>query len=257
MRIITANVNGLRSAVKKGFFEWILQVAPDVLCLQETKAQLHQGEDGDFSLPGYTAYYHDAVKRGYSGVAIYTRAVPTHVTRGLGFDLADTEGRYIQVDFPHVSIASLYLPSGSSGPERQAQKFIFLDRLEGILQKLRATHRAFVICGDWNIVHKRIDIKNFTGNQKHSGCLPEERAWLDKVFGDWGWIDGFRVVNQLPEQYTWWSNFGQAYAKNVGWRIDYQVMTPDLASHVKSALIYKEQKFSDHAPLILDYDVTL
>ena len=259
MRIITANLNGIRSAAKKGFFEWMTAQQADVLCIQETKAQEHQLEAELHFPPAYHAYFHDAEKKGYSGVAIYSRREPDRVIRGLGEGFADmdTEGRYIQADFGNLSVISLYLPSGSSKEERQVVKYSFMQRLESRLHAMRADGRDYIICGDWNIVHKEIDIKNFKANQKNSGCLPEERAWLDKLFGLLGFVDAFRVVDTRPEQYTWWSNRGQAWANNVGWRIDYQVITSALADRVKASSIYREQRFSDHAPLTIDYDYTL
>lgn len=254
MRIITANLNGIRSAAKKGFFDWMTAQKPDVVCLQETKSQEHQL--GEIIHPkGYYYYFCDAEKKGYSGVAIYTRQKPDKIITGLGWETADREGRYIQADFGSLSIASLYMPSGSSGPERQAIKFDFLDHYEAVLKKQRKQKREFIICGDWNIAHKNIDLKNWRGNQKNSGFLPEERAWLDKIFGELKFIDAFREINQEPDQYTWWSNRGQAWAKNVGWRIDYQVTTPGLKNKIKSASIYKDQRFSDHAPLIINYSI--
>jgi len=257
MEIVSANVNGIRAAAKKGFFDWLFKRLPDVVCIQETKAQLHQLDSDIFCPQGYHCYYFDAEKKGYSGVAIYSRVKPDKVTSGLGdgFEDMDAEGRYIQADFGKLSVVSLYLPSGSSKDERQQVKFDFMRRFEDTLKAMRRKKRDFVICGDWNIVHKEIDIKNFKSNQKNSGCLPEERAWLDKLFGEMGFVDAFRVVNQEPDQYTWWSNRGQAWAKNVGWRIDYQVITPELADKVKSAEIYKSERFSDHAPLLITYDL--
>jgi len=257
MEIVSANVNGIRAAAKKGFFDWLFKRLPDVVCIQETKAQLHQLVSDIFCPQGYHCYYFDAEKKGYSGVAIYSRVKPDKVTSGLGdgFEDMDAEGRYIQADFGKLSVVSLYLPSGSSKDERQQVKFDFMRRFEDTLKAMRRKKRDFVICGDWNIVHKEIDIKNFKSNQKNSGCLPEERAWLDKLFGEMGFVDAFRVVNQEPDQYTWWSNRGQAWAKNVGWRIDYQVITPELADKVKSAEIYKSERFSDHAPLLITYDL--
>lgn len=254
MKIITLNANGIRSAANKGFFNWMLEQQPDVVCLQETKAQEHQL--GELMRPnGYHAYFFDAEKKGYSGVAIYSRQKPDNVITGLGWQTADTEGRYIQADFGQLSVASLYMPSGSSGEERQAIKFEFLDHYEKVLQQQLQQKRDFIICGDWNIAHKNIDIKNWRGNQKNSGFLPEERAWLDKIFDEWGWVDAFRMVNQEADKYTWWSNRGQAWAKNVGWRIDYQVVTPSLKNKIQSTVIYKEQRFSDHAPLIMEYAI--
>jgi exodeoxyribonuclease-3 len=259
MRVITANVNGIRSAASKGFFQWLEKQDADVVCLQETKAQEDQLHPEEHYPAGYHCYYVDAVKKGYSGVAIFAKHKPERVIRGLGagFEDMDAEGRFIQVDFKDVSVISLYLPSGSSGDERQQVKFSFLERFTDTLKALRRKKREFIICADWNIVHKEIDIKNWKGNQKNSGCLPEERAWLDELFGPLGYVDAFRVVNQAAEQYTWWSNRGQARAKNVGWRIDYQVVTPGLADKVKGASIYTAERFSDHAPLIMDYKISV
>lgn len=255
LKVMSFNANGIRAAVRKGFFDWFLTQEIDVLCIQETKAQEHQLDDAGFHLEGYQRFFFDAEKKGYSGVAIYTRRPPDQVSCGLDYPLADTEGRYIQADFGNLSIASLYLPSGTSGDLRQQCKFEFMDFYGAWLKKALNTHRQYIICGDWNIVHKAIDIKNFKSNQKNSGCLPEERAWLDQLFEQWGWIDAFRVVNKEPNYYTWWSNRGQARANNVGWRIDYQIISPDLANTVQSASIYRDQFFSDHAPLTLEYNL--
>jgi len=257
MRIITLNVNGIRSACIKGFFPWMLKQKPDVVCLQETKAQEHQLPEEALHPHGYHSYFHDAVKKGYSGVALYCKHKPDKIIMGLGWPDMDAEGRYLEARFGNLSVVSLYLPSGSSGPERQAVKFDMLERFVPVLKKMRRSKREYIICGDWNIAHKNIDLKNWRGNQKNSGFLPEERAWMDQLFGQLGFADAFRMVNQEPEQYTWWSNRGQAWAKNVGWRIDYQVITPGLAHKVKAAAIYKIERFSDHAPLTMDYDYTL
>ncbi len=256
MRVISANVNGIRAAARKGFFQWLATTNADVICIQETKAQLEQLDPKEHFPEGYYCYHFDAQKKGYSGVAIYSKTEPDKITQGLGegFDDMDSEGRYIQADFGKLSIASIYLPSGSSKEERQQIKYSFMDRFEQTMNAMRRKHREYIICGDWNIVHKAIDIKNFKSNQKNSGCLPEERAWLDKVFGKMGWIDAFRVINQEPHQYTWWSNRGQAWANNVGWRIDYQVITLGLRDAVTAVDIYKDERFSDHSPLIVDYD---
>jgi len=253
MRIITLNVNGIRAAARKGFFDWLPTQNADVICLQETKAQEHQLTDEIFCPQGYHCYYFDAEKKGYSGVAIYSKQKPDNITRGLGWAPADNEGRYIQADFGDLSVASLYLPSGTSGDERQAFKYQFLDFYLPVLKEQLQTKRRWIITGDWNIAHKKIDLKNWRGNQKHSGFLPEERAWLDKLFDEVGYVDAFRVVNQEEDQYTWWSNRGQAWAKNVGWRIDYQMVSPNLKTKIQSVSIYKNERFSDHAPLIIDY----
>lgn len=254
MRIITLNLNGIRSAAKKGYIEWLLQQQADIVCMQETKSQTEQLDTSLLQPDNYHSYFFDAQKRGYSGVGIYSLHKPNKVISGLGWKSADEEGRYLQLDFDNLSVVSLYMPSGTSGEERQAIKFDFLDRFAIHLKDLLSQKREFILCGDWNIAHKKIDIKNWRGNQKNSGFLPEERAWMDELFGNLGFVDAFRVVNQEIDQYTWWSNRGQAWAKNVGWRIDYQVITPGLGKYVSKASIYKNQRFSDHAPLIIDYD---
>ena len=252
MRIMTLNLNGIRSAARKGFFDWAKTQKADVICLQETKAQEWQ-LDTAVHLKDYQAYFFDAEKKGYSGVAVYSRIKPDTVVGGLGWEWADKEGRYLQLNFPNLSIASLYMPSGSSGEIRQKLKFQFLDHYKTILKRQRRQKRDFIICGDWNIAHKPIDLKNWRSNQKHSGFLPEERAWLDQVLGPIGYVDAFREINQQTEQYTWWSNRGRAWDNNVGWRIDYQIITPGLRDKVKSVSIYKDRRFSDHAPLTIDY----
>ncbi len=257
MRIISANLNGIRAAARYGFFDWMLQQNADVICIQETKAQLAQLTDPVFHPEGYHNYFFDAVKKGYSGVALYCRQKPDQITTGLGFNVADEEGRYLQADFGDLSVCSLYMPSGTSGDERQQLKYQFMDEFLKHLRQFKSQQREYIICGDWNIAHKKIDIKNWRGNQKNSGFLPEERAYLDLLFDEEGFVDAFRALNQEPDQYTWWSNRGQAYAKNVGWRIDYQVVTPGLKEKIQSVAIYKDKKFSDHAPLIVDYDYSL
>lgn len=255
MKVITVNVNGIRSAANKGFFPWMLGQNADVICLQETKAQEYEMLPGAIQPLGYRSYFHDAVKKGYSGVAIYSRREPDRVVAGLGWEDIDAEGRYLRADFGDISVVSLYLPSGSSGEHRQAIKFDFMERFLPVLERMRNDGREYILCGDWNIAHKPIDLKNWRANQKYSGFLPEERAWLDRVFDGLGWVDAFRAVNAEPDQYTWWSNRGQAWAKNVGWRIDYHIVTPGLRDRIRSASIYREQRFSDHAPLTMEYDV--
>lgn len=250
---MTLNANGIRAAARKGFFEWLPTQDADVICIQETKAQEHQLTDEIFCPKGYHCYYFDAQKKGYSGVALYSKQKPDNVSTGLGWAPADNEGRYIQADFGELSVASLYLPSGTSGDERQAFKYQFLDFYLPVLKEQLATNRQWVITGDWNIAHKNIDLKNWKPNQKNSGFLPQERAWLDTLFDEVGYVDAFREVNQEAEQYTWWSNRGQSWAKNVGWRIDYQIISPNLRDKVESVSIYKDERFSDHAPLIIDY----
>jgi exodeoxyribonuclease III len=255
MRILTLNLNGIRSAASKGAFEWLRRQEADVVCLQETKAQVDQLEGHDIDIPGYHRFFHDAQRKGYSGVALYARRKPDEVKRGFGVAEFDDEGRYLEARFGNLSVVSLYLPSGSAGPERQASKFRFLDVFMPWMQGLRRKKRDYVLCGDWNIAHKPIDLRNWKSNQKNSGFLPEERAWLDRLFGEERWVDSFREVNAEPDQYTWWSNRGQSWDKNVGWRIDYSVASPGLAGAATRVEIYKAQRFSDHAPLIVDYDL--
>ena len=281
MKIITANTNGIRAAEKKGFFNWLEKQRADVICIQETKAQVHQLEDSVFH-PMHS-YYHDAQKKGYSGVAVYSRQKPDKVIVGMGNEEFDAEGRYLELQFGNLSVVSLYMPSGSSKEERQQAKYrcmdhflplektkhhetmrnVDLDELMGnneskntgkfLIKKMLDSGRDYIICGDWNIAHKNEDIKNWKGNKKNSGFLPEERAWLDVLFDDYKFVDAFRELKQPEHSYTWWSNRGQAYANNTGWRIDYHVLSPSLKGSVKKTEIYKKEKFSDHAPLIIEY----
>lgn len=253
MRIVSLNVNGIRAAARKGLFSWLCRQRVDVVCLQEVRAEEAQITERVFHPPSLRGYFHTAQRRGYAGVAVYCRHVPEHIERGIGWGEFDAEGRYLEARFGNLSVISLYAPSGTSGDERQAFKYRYMDRFMHHLAELRNTGREYIICGDWNIAHKKIDLKNWRSNQDHSGFLPRERAWMDDVFGVAGFVDAFRVVNQEGDQYTWWSNRGQAWVKNVGWRIDYQVITPGLADRVLAASIYKRKRFSDHAPLIIDY----
>ncbi|HTH95331.1 MAG TPA: exodeoxyribonuclease III [Rhodocyclaceae bacterium] len=255
MRIISLNLNGIRSASSKGVFEWLAQQDADVVCLQELKAQAPDMTKQMLNPDGYQGWFHYAEKKGYSGVGIYSRHAPENVVIGLGNAEFDAEGRYVQLDFPNFSVVSVYLPSGSSSPERQEAKFRFLDVYAPHLKKLRDAGREVVICGDWNIAHKEIDLKNWKGNLKNSGFLPEERAWLTQLFEGDAWVDVYRRLHPAhgDEAYTWWSNRGQAWAKNVGWRIDYQVATPGIAATAHAGAVYKAQRFSDHAPLTIDY----
>ena len=223
MRVITLNVNGIRSAASKGLFPWLARQDADVICLQEVRAREDQFAGHDIALPGYHAAYYPAERPGYAGTALYSRQEPQRLVRGFGVSEFDQEGRYLEAQFPEVAVVSLYLPSGSSGPERQASKDRFLKKFMPHLRALRRRRRPYILCGDWNIAHREIDLKNWKPNQKNSGFLPHERAWLDELFDDVGFIDAFRHVNDGPDQYTWWSNRGQAWVNNVGWRIDYQV----------------------------------
>jgi exodeoxyribonuclease-3 len=255
MRIITLNANGIRSAARRGFFDWLQAQDADVVCVQETKAQRDQLSDPVFCPEGYHCYYFDAVKKGYSGVAVFSRAKPDAIVTGYGSREFDTEGRYIEAQFKNLSVVSVYLPSGSSSEERQQAKFRCLGEFMPYLRSLQRRRRDYVLCGDWNIAHKPIDLRNWKSNQKNSGFLPEERAWLDELFGDARYVDAFREVTADPDHYTWWSNRGQSWDKNVGWRIDYQVLSPRLRGSVLDAGIYKQQRFSDHAPLTVTYDL--
>lgn len=255
LRIISLNLNGIRSANTKGFFEWMKTTDADVVCVQELKAQAADLTDAMRNPPGYKGFFHYAEKKGYSGVGLYCRRAPDRIIEGIGHAGFDAEGRFIRADFGNLSVVSLYVPSGSSSPERQEAKFEFLDSFLPIMDALQAEGREFVVCGDWNIAHCPIDLKNWKGNLKNSGFLPEERAWLDTLYAR-GWVDVYRTL--YPERgedgYTWWSNRGQAYAKNVGWRIDLHVATAGIAAHAKESSVFKGQKFSDHAPLTVDYD---
>jgi exodeoxyribonuclease-3 len=255
LKIISLNLNGIRSAKNKGVYAWLKKQDADLVCMQEIKAQAADMHDDMLALEGYYAYFHYADKKGYSGVGIYSKQKADAVIEGLGIADIDSEGRYLEVRLGNLSVVSLYLPSGSSGEERQAFKFSMMARFMPQLQALKASGREVIICGDWNIAHQEADLKNWKGNRKNSGFLPEERAWLTALFSDVGWVDVYRHLypNATEEGYTWWSNRGQAWANNVGWRIDYQIATPTIAAKAISACIYKDERFSDHAPLIITY----
>jgi exodeoxyribonuclease-3 len=259
MRVISLNLNGIRSAADKGFFPWLSNQHADLVCVQELKAQAADLTLEMLNPPGFFGYFHYAEKKGYSGVGLYSRRQPDAIIEGIGIAEIDAEGRYLEARFDALSVVSIYLPSGSSGEHRQAAKFEFMRRFRPRLERLAAGGREVILCGDWNIAHREIDLKNWKSNQKNSGFLPEERAWLDEVFTRLGWVDVYRRLHPdaTGEGYTWWSNRGQAWTKNVGWRIDYQIATPGIAARARSATVYKETRFSDHAPLIIDYDWTL
>jgi len=256
VRIVTLNLNGIRSAADKGFYAWLATRRADVVCLQELKAQVADMTADMLNPPGHYGYFHYAEKKGYSGVGVYTRRQPDRIIEGLGIPDIDAEGRYLEVSFGDLSIVSVYLPSGSAGEHRQAAKFAFMDHFWPHLAKLATSGREVILCGDWNIAHTERDLKNWKSNQKNSGFLPEERAWIGRVFTDLGFVDVYRRLHPdaTDEGYTWWSNRGQAWARNVGWRIDYQIATPGIAARARSASIYKAERFSDHAPLTIDYD---
>jgi exodeoxyribonuclease-3 len=257
LRIITLNVNDIRSAERRGFARWLARAEPwDVVCLREIKAG-HDDIPRPLRAPRKAhAAFLPAEKKGYAGVALYAKHLP-RIATGFGHREFDAEGRYLEATFRNLTVISLYLPSGSSGPHRQASKFRFLAAFLPHLARLREAKREVILCGDWNIAHQPIDLKNWRSNQKNSGFLPEERAWLTRVFDELGFVDVFRRIDPRPERYTWWSNRGQAWAKNVGWRIDYQIATPGIAAKATAATIYVNRRFSDHAPLIVDYDFEL
>jgi exodeoxyribonuclease-3 len=256
LRIISANLNGIRSAAKKGFMGWLNDQSADFICVQELKAQQADLGPEILSPPGLHAYFHHAEKKGYSGSGIFTPHPVKHVQLGFGNPEFDAEGRYVEVQIGQISVISVYMPSGSSSPERQEAKFRFLDAFLPHLIQLKKSGRQILLCGDVNIAHHEIDLKNWKGNLKNSGFLPEERAWLTNLFSELGYVDVYRQLEPDASDtcYTWWSQRGQAYAKNVGWRIDYQIATPELAQAARKAGVYKEQLFSDHAPLIIEYD---
>ncbi len=263
-RLVSLNLNGIRSAATKGFEAWAESVAADCMGVQEIKAQADTVVGRFDKLGALTGHFHYAEKKGYSGVGLYSRPAPSAVIVGIGDTAFDAEGRYIEARFDNpkrarfrkLSVISCYFPSGSSGEERQQAKFRFLALMAPYLHRLSA-EREFILVGDINIAHKEIDLKNWRGNQKNSGFLPEERAWMTHLLDTLGVVDVFRTLNPHPEQYTWWSNRGQAYAKNVGWRLDYHLATPGIAALARREHIYLEQRFSDHAPLVIDYDFRL
>ncbi|MGI9307457.1 MAG: exodeoxyribonuclease III [Gammaproteobacteria bacterium] len=260
LRVITLNLNGVRSAYRKGLGEWLAAVRPDILCWQEVRAadadiapemRRPAGLRGEFSLPE---------KRGYSGVALFAKKKPLQICRSLAGKsggVLRAEGRFLQMDFAQFSVISLYMPSGSGGETRQKIKERVMKELYPWLAARRKeadkTGRGFLLCGDINIAHTEKDIRNWRGNRNNSGFLPREREWLSRLFGEAGWVDVFRQINAEDGQYTWWSNRGRARENNVGWRIDYQIATPNFASRASAAEIYTREKFSDHAPLVIDY----
>lgn len=254
MKIVTLNCNGIRSAARKGFYAWMEAQDADIVCLQETKAQEHQLPLEAAAVSHYTGVFVDAEKKGYSGVAIYAKREPDNVVRGFGWPEYDREARWVQADYGNLSIASFYMPSGAMGPVRQVVKEAFMQVFFEELKRLRGNGRSYIIAGDFNIAHEEVDVYNPVRCSKISGFFPHERAWLDRVLSQVGWVDAFRVVNREPKQFSWWSNFQNAFERNNGWRIDYQLVTPDLRDSVRTASIYRDARFSDHAPVIIGYD---
>jgi exodeoxyribonuclease III len=261
-KLTSLNLNGIRSATTKGLEKWLAAHRPDCICVQEVKAQAADVSGRFEEIAGLKGHFHYAQKKGYSGTAVYTRHEPSDVIMGYGSPEFDAEGRFTELRFdtPHrkLSILSVYFPSGSSGPERQEAKYRFLDGFYPHLQALKSG-REFILCGDVNIAHQQKDLKNWRSNQKNSGFLPEERAWMTKLLDEAGLVDVYRRLqpDATDTCYTWWSNRGQAYANNVGWRLDYHLATPALAELARTEAIYKAEKFSDHAPLTIDYDLAL
>ena len=254
MRIITLNVNGLRSAAKKGFFNWMARQKADIICLQEIRAT-ESDLPANVLAPGrFKGILFPAERKGYAGCALYVKDAPDYMEFGFGWKEADKEGRFLRADWGDLSVISVYVPSGSSSEVRQKAKFRFMDKFATTLSDLKSSGREIILCGDWNIAHTKKDLKNWRGNQKNSGFLPEERAWMTQLFDEIGYVDVFRGLNQEDDQYSWWSNRGQAWKNNVGWRLDYHIATPKIASSATSTSIYKRKRFSDHAPVIVDYE---
>lgn len=263
LRVMSANVNGIRAAHRKGFFEWLQKWRPHITCLQEIKISADDLKDEMRHPSGFRGEFCHAQKKGYSGVGIYYQEefVAPKFTHGMLCDEFDAEGRLLRADWDGLTVISAYLPSGSSSPERQEAKFRFLAKfgpwIDEMMEHHHKTGHEYIICGDWNMAHKEIDIKNWKGNLKNSGFTPEERAWMTELFEKRGFVDVFRKLNTEPDQYTWWSNRGKARQNNVGWRIDYQISTPGIADKATAVHIYKDENFSDHAPLTVDYEVEL
>ena len=259
LRIITLNLNGIRSAWRKGLYSWSVAQNAHIICLQELKAQHADLGDEMHKPDGLHTYYRYAENKGYSGVGLWCRKKPDRVVDVLGSPEFDREGRYLRADFGALSVVCLYQPSGSSSEQRQEAKFRFMAFIYPHLLELAASGRDVVVCGDWNIAHQEIDLKNWRSNRRNSGFLPEERAWVSRLLSEGGWCDVYRRLHpeSTEESYTWWSNRGQAWAKNVGWRLDYQLATAAIAATARRAAVYKEQRFSDHAPLTIDYEYDL
>jgi len=261
-RLTSLNLNGIRSAATKGVEAWLARTKPDCICLQEVKAQAADVEGRFEEMAGLKGYFHFAEKKGYSGVAAYSKQAPSDVLVGYGSREFDAEGRYVELRFdtPHrkFSVISCYFPSGSSGEERQQAKFRFLAELDPHLARLKS-ERDFILCGDVNIAHREQDLKNWRSNRKNSGFLPEERAWMTKLLDETGLVDVYRHLkpDTTEECYTWWSNRGQAYLNNVGWRLDYHLATPAVARLARAEAIYRTEKFSDHAPVTVEYEMTV
>jgi len=257
MRVITLNVQGIKQAAEKGLFDWMLKQDADVYCLQDIQAKEYQLDDALYHPDGYYPYFFDAFEDNYSGVALYCKKPPKAIMTGLGFELCDFHGRFIQADYDKVSIVSMSVPSGLKDDAAQSQKFHFMEHFLNYLRKTLRKRRQFIFCGTWSIAHKTIDLSNWYVNQKHSGFLAEERQWLDVVFNELGFIDAFREINHVDHQFTWWPPYNRAWSLNEGARIDYQVTTSELRKTIQTAKIHKAARFSEHAPLEIEYKIDL
>ena len=253
MKILSYNVNGIRAALNKGFAEWLSSADPDVVCLQETKALEDQVNTDLFEQMGYQHFWHSAQKKGYSGVAILTKTNPLNVQKGTGIEHMDFEGRVIRADYENVSVISLYLPSGTN-LDRLEHKFKFMDDFQGYIDALKKNHSRLVICGDYNICHRAIDIHDPVRNKNVSGFLPEERQWIDTFMNN-GFVDSFRHLNPEPHQYSWWSYRANARNNNKGWRIDYNMVSENLKNNIKSAYLLPDAKHSDHCPVGVELEL--
>ncbi len=257
MRVITLNVNGITGAADKGFVRWMQRQKADIVCIQDTQAHEHQLARTVSQPRGFYGYFADSEKIGYSGVAIYSRTEPDRIVRGFGWEDLDSEGRMITADFGNLTVMSFSLPTGTHSVKKQQLKFNIMERMLPRLKELGKDGRDYIICGDWAIAHKASDLTHDKTNANSSGFTPQERAWMDTVFGEARFHDAFRVVNKEEEQFTWWSNRGQAWDKNVGWRLDYHVVSDSMVDKVVETSIYKKRRFSDHAPLTIDYAYAL
>ncbi|MCP9752106.1 exodeoxyribonuclease III [Ferruginibacter sp. HRS2-29] len=252
MRLISYNVNGIRAAIKKGFMDWLKTDPADIICLQETKATDADIDVKQLEELGFYHHWFSAQKKGYSGVAVFTKLKPDAVKIGSGFEMSDFEGRVIEVQFGDIKLINAYFPSGTSGDERQTYKYQWLKEFQGYLEEIRKTNPKIILCGDYNIAHNEIDIHDPKGNKKSSGFLPEEREWMTQFLGS-GWIDTFREFNKEPHHYSWWSQrFPSVRLNNKGWRIDYFTVTPELKEQLVAAAIYPDVKHSDHCPIYLE-----
>ena len=255
-RILSYNVNGIRAALNKGLAEWIRTDSPDILCIQETKAIPEQIDIRLFEHLGYGCYIHSAGQKGYSGVMTLTKEKPNQIINGMGIDKYDQEGRILQTDFPDFTLVNVYIPSGTTGDVRQDFKMEFLADFRLFIQNLKRVKKKLLICGDYNICHKPIDINHPEKHQKSSGFLPEEKAWFDAFIAD-GLVDTFRIFHSAPDQYSWWSYRANSRTKNLGWRIDYHIVSDELKVHVKDASIFKDIEYSDHCPVSVTLDFAL